>query len=1187
MRGFPRTMQRKLVVPFVCILTLTLGAPTLDDLVKQLHSTNRAIEIVTQVVEVARSRPLHLVRTVADTGATLRRLCVPAPSQLLGRRYCCPATALLNWTEPLVIEPPGTEAGWTLRVGSCLAGAVGENAPGLAFWTAAADPVGVAMVGIGWSSTVADFDDLWLPENSEALRDYATQLRQATADLDVPDVTDLGASVRSLQAFARSAVADVTISTASWSASKERILNLLMAFFVIVGGVAVFLAPLPQTQQQSDDQRGAAGVRDLIFGLMLLPVTAMEILRGLAKRQGLEAWRRPLRFWTLRQRLSPKLSPCEESIGRWEHSSWFWVSTDLTTATVRWPAAVGFIVAANLTVAPDLWRVMMHVEVGIVDVMGVFQNYWSLVSFGFLMAIKLYIVLLGLSAVRRPSVMAVSALGICTILALMMIYGGPQFLTRANVRISYAALVIALLCYLRLHFATRTHGCLAGSDHLSEVEAESEVYVRALLQGSTNAVAFPPAAPEHSREAVPVDDDTPARISPDKRGVPDMSGVPLLCSPEARKKAYEAEARNLPARPVFRSSMLIASILPALLWVVPASIEHQLDRAAGLDLLTRAILSPVEDAKREIHYWQWFAGLEEADAELLAQLGDARQGGTASLLWDVDPEGSDIARLLANVSHFCGPLGESAADACEDALEAIVLGVADRQAEAREAAEWWCAEETEEPTILVRETLCSQAPELSARLCDAVLPTGGWSATAQLMQMLLRSDRDLTEAHRLCSIRVPGAVRSSAGWLWRRFGVAGTSRLARLSAVSEDPIKMLSAIVVHQFSGYLPSVQASPMFAAGVEAIARHVVELVTNLEEAEETINSIRRATIPLIVMAGIFAELGALGFVFFLLSRIATSYHEVYHMLAKGASSSDKPRRNIFEASIFPGYVFSTMILAYYLAVGLIAGIMLAASLLTIPPVRQFAWTKIRSVAGPSLMLILSKVVFQQLVMNRLLYQDGEMKHPVAFNILFPAQVIVDLLYGAMAGVTRVVMAALVSFVRAFRVDTPAWHNDLMPDGGHEAFVCMVAVAHREYNPVKRMALRCIAGSHLHTAWCWRSGNGNGEEEDAEQQRRPSKTRARVHARWALALTLARNPSLQKDRVYDAPPSPSLVAEAMTAADERRRSSQFPSHCGKEAGEGNALAAAAAVAVDQSEAAIELVPQIGSRPELAETRP
>lgn len=236
-------------------------------------------------------------------------------------------------------------------------------------------------------------------------------------------------------------------------------------------------------------------------------------------------------------------------------------------------------------------------------------------------------------------------------------------------------------------------------------------------------------------------------------------------------------------------------------------------------------------------------------------------------------------------------------------------------------------------------------------------------------------------------------------------------------------------------------------------------------------------------------------------------------------------RSRRNLFEATLFPGYVFSACYLSYQVVHGVIIMIFAFAATLLIDPVRtevgRYVWNFAKTLC---IMVLVKTILLRMVLFEKILLDGSEVKRLFWHSVLFPAFVVSNFVLGLYLGVARGVLGVLILLCRSSRVDISVVPEGvtIVSDAAYQSFLAVVAMAEKEYNPTKRAFLKCIFGHQIYASVYLRSTASENEAaepgaarpEDASPNRDVATKWQRAVVRWHLALTLARNPTLQLDR-------------------------------------------------------------------------
>ncbi|CEM05660.1 unnamed protein product [Vitrella brassicaformis CCMP3155] len=227
-----------------------------------------------------------------------------------------------------------------------------------------------------------------------------------------------------------------------------------------------------------------------------------------------------------------------------------------------------------------------------------------------------------------------------------------------------------------------------------------------------------------------------------------------------------------------------------------------------------------------------------------------------------------------------------------------------------------------------------------------------------------------------------------------------------------------------------------------------------------------------------------------------------------------------NLLVATKLLGITFALVTISFYLCEFVLALLSLAA--ITVYFAREIVWAAV--VAYRNFIFALATLYFIQLVLivslfKRVVGPSGHVSRPAWFHAFFDLMVLVNLPYGLVLGVTRVLIVAASGVIHCFTIDrTPITIAAL--DAAHGAFLSACWLCHHEFNTLYRAALTCI-NKTVHNVTM------------TVPPPSPSTLR-RVRNRLWLAVTLHNNPSLidMRHRPADETQAPDGAARAAVMA-------------------------------------------------------
>eukprot|EP00930_Biecheleria_cincta_P039074 TRINITY_DN26880_c0_g1_i1.p1 TRINITY_DN26880_c0_g1~~TRINITY_DN26880_c0_g1_i1.p1 ORF type:complete len:1316 (+),score=149.98 TRINITY_DN26880_c0_g1_i1:199-3948(+) len=851
--------------------------------------------------------------------------------------------------------------------------------------------------------------------------------------------------------------------------------------------------------------------------------------------------------------------------GKWARSQYFWVLTDLHTSRVRWPLVAALHQGLLLQRMHGVWnyfndqyfkkQTILQDYIPFQMDPTVFATaviYTLFLLFCTGLATMNYVVLVGNSTMHSRSWLGFGlAWVVVETFAVDFLFPkwmGPQYggsMAEFSRFFDVGINVIVFAALIRLMI--EQHRGVGG--HFSEVEARSREYVHDRLEHAAKGVCecklcghvmndnlkvraahweerhlsvgtchnwtepllqddellFVPKSSGHIREVVrdvfhlPQHATSPSesRITIARRGSHMRS---LLADPSLDLMRVEAdmtagEAVGKPRRqklPVFRSTLVLLSLVPPLVWLLPHVVAHSVTMGYYREKV-HPWLQPLEAEKAQ-EWLEKIAGLNSTMANEVMRLtsgcldlaknlqNNSDNRSMYEILSDMDPAKSTAVGLLARCVRSC----DGAPDTAQTCKAAIV-----------KSAENFL----DYPSASVRISNCTEL--------ESLLSSPGHRYSS------VEVDRFRFQVQQALRPRGPnGTIVAVAFWTLIEPTVF-TSVVQALGLLSGNAEGIVPAILA-QFLGFIPEA-LQPVFEKSALQITNWSMQ---TLNGTGAELQHLKWFVLPLLSWGVFCSDLFATTFVLCLLYCILESYNTKFEQMALRNTSEAKSmnsKRGLFEATLFPGYVFSTCVLAYYTAYVLIMLVFILVGLLSVDRIREAVLKSIRQGSPPVIIALLVKTfLLRKLLFERVLTDsNGMVKNLRLYSMLFPAFIICNFVIGYWYGVARAVIAAIFGLLRCARVDVlvvpAAVQETLCLDIAYDSFMSVVALAHNEYNPVKRMGLRCLIGEHIYSSW-YVTEKTPSDPADPTQRR----GRSRAANRWSLALTLARNPMLQLERKH-----------------------------------------------------------------------
>lgn len=321
---------------------------------------------------------------------------------------------------------------------------------------------------------------------------------------------------------------------------------------------------------------------------------------------------------------------------------------------------------------------------------------------------------------------------------------------------------------------------------------------------------------------------------------------------------------------------------------------------------------------------------------------------------------------------------------------------------------------------------------------------------------------------------------------WSRFTYADLQSIVLVCALASGSADAFVSAIPRMLIPYLPWGSEKV-----IELMIRtYVPDLISDIDNVdfEKQREVIAKYLVPLARLAVFLANGASLSYSARLLFQIRGSYRlkllEAFRQVkldsdgrldAHGKVEALDTRGTLFEATLFPGFVFSAVYLSgqliYFLA--FIPFILLGVALT--PRVNAVAGQQAATVFAPIVLIILLKQVVKQFFKRVVHDRDQNIRHLRVYGIVFPALIFCNFIIGQLYGIARLVTAIAFSIGRCSRVDklcAPQKYSRF--DRGYTSFMCVVSLAAREYNPTKRVMLELIAGDRIWSSWYLRERHG-----------------------------------------------------------------------------------------------------------------
>lgn len=273
-----------------------------------------------------------------------------------------------------------------------------------------------------------------------------------------------------------------------------------------------------------------------------------------------------------------------------------------------------------------------------------------------------------------------------------------------------------------------------------------------------------------------------------------------------------------------------------------------------------------------------------------------------------------------------------------------------------------------------------------------------------------------------------------------------------------------------ELNKYVVGFMTDLLFDAGVPDRERREVEFI-------------QKEVMPNVFWSVVVANLVAFAAVVWPLLKIHESYRQRLREVIKGGqldpgnTQHRKDDKSLFQATSFPGFVFSTCWLAfhivYYLAITPPLLVFIWRSPTFYPATKEFFSGKTGELAVMFLMkrLFLRLILFDRCMMD----SSGDVRSLVVFGVYFPVLIFLNFIVAQYQGIIRAFMCSIYVGTSILRVDMPAM-NALrvfgigplkLRDAAYNSFLDVVTLAAAEYNPAKRAAVSCIVGDSAYAAW------------------------------------------------------------------------------------------------------------------------
>lgn len=626
--------------------------------------------------------------------------------------------------------------------------------------------------------------------------------------------------------------------------------------------------------------------------------------------------------------------------------------------------------------------------------------------------------------------------------------------------------------------------------------------------------------------------------------------------------------------PIFMSTLLLLSVIPSAIMLRPSIVKDIMDAynywSWSADILTFG------DS-----FWMIVGGVNKTQAAELRLIGQSLSkltGGavsdttTASIavtkfLTTLNPDKKPILLPLAGMVHCCG--GRMAgmrkvAPACENQTVEIVMGLSSfsklipGKPDAQDAARWVAQRDTDkafqnyggEPpgATAIKEALIMQEHR------GRVGHTCHVYAYELMNSMLGTWDdgiRHPTSDQNISNAKEALTIKNDEGDLvvldiWRTLEpkqFANASR--RLTLLLGDGGQEATAAAIHgAIQGLLPGY-LQPVFEPLLIVAIQQIKYRANNVSQTVNDTIAFRNQFIyhrdvilyralPIVFWGTVVGKALGTIYVMFLLKWIVDSYCKRYaeSALAEEHREDALPRHHnvgsggMYEATVFPGYVLSTCYLSFKWLEFWTKFWFAFAALMTIDSIREafveWVWNQLKIFFFS---WVLNKFILAKLLFSKILVDSGgEIRHPVVYSVMFPAFVICNFVVGVYSGITRAIIGICFLMVKISRCDQLCipveWQNSFGLDWAYGSFLSVVAMAEREYHPIKRMALKSFGGDQIYDSWIFLATKDQPASVMADVAERQRKARARN--RWHLYLTLIRNPMLMLERKHRLKPPP-----------------------------------------------------------------
>jgi hypothetical protein len=235
-------------------------------------------------------------------------------------------------------------------------------------------------------------------------------------------------------------------------------------------------------------------------------------------------------------------------------------------------------------------------------------------------------------------------------------------------------------------------------------------------------------------------------------------------------------------------------------------------------------------------------------------------------------------------------------------------------------------------------------------------------------------------------------------------------------------------------------------------------------------------------------------------------------------------------YAVTLFPGIIFSTAYIAFYVVLGLSALALITVDILvTVPSIRMYLMGYMKWVFFALSLSVVRKVC--EVLFNTFLIEKATRGHswvpyrPVCFSFVYPIMVLCNFPLGILSFIYRSIVVFGCVLVYLVRVDiSPLPRKIRFLDFGYSSFLAVVVQGNQQYNLIFQAALTALAPT-VYDTWVASSTEDDGKKIEegrvsvsGDSAKASRLRRLRVRNRLWLAVLLSRNPELASLRRREA---------------------------------------------------------------------